>query len=160
MLLLTERYETKIAGVLSCLDRVVITGILPSICYAEAATNYLKSRNIRIFDYPKWAQSLRDEIRQRASHLAQKAKLTIHHQRKANEDKEDYVAQVLQSRGDHPGLVCIISAMERCPTYEPASITTSISSIPNWGYVISGCRLGPLSDSNSTSTVTTPWRWP
>jgi hypothetical protein len=32
-----ERHVEKIAGVLSCLDRVVITGTLPDICHAEPA---------------------------------------------------------------------------------------------------------------------------
>ena len=33
--------------------------------------------------------------------------------------KEDVVARVLQHRGDHPGLVHIISAMEACDAYKP-----------------------------------------
>src|SRR5512142_2131839 len=42
-----ERHAEKIAGVLSCLDRVVITGTLPDICHAEAATRYLFNHKIR-----------------------------------------------------------------------------------------------------------------
>ena len=45
-----ERHAEKIAGVLSCLDRVVITGTLPDICHAQAATSYLFNHKIRIFD--------------------------------------------------------------------------------------------------------------
>src|SRR4051794_31956515 len=44
-----ERHSEKIAGVLSCLDRVVITGTLPDNCHAEAATRYLFNHEIRIF---------------------------------------------------------------------------------------------------------------
>src|ERR1700687_3443140 len=32
---LTERYDDRIAGVLSCYDRVVVTGTLPTVCYAR-----------------------------------------------------------------------------------------------------------------------------
>ena len=35
---LTERYDDRIAGVLSCYDRMVITGTLPAVCYAEGMT--------------------------------------------------------------------------------------------------------------------------
>ena len=35
---LTERYAERIAGVLSCYDRLVITGTLPTVCYAEGMT--------------------------------------------------------------------------------------------------------------------------
>jgi hypothetical protein len=38
---LTERYDDRIAGVLSCYDRVVITGTLPKVCYAEGMTRFL-----------------------------------------------------------------------------------------------------------------------
>ena len=31
---LMERYDDGIAGVLSCYDRLVITGTLPVVCYA------------------------------------------------------------------------------------------------------------------------------
>lgn len=31
---LLERYDDRIAGELSCYDRVVITGTLPAVCYA------------------------------------------------------------------------------------------------------------------------------
>jgi hypothetical protein len=32
--MLTERYRDRMVGVLSCYDRIVITGTLPGACYA------------------------------------------------------------------------------------------------------------------------------
>ncbi|MDA8139220.1 MAG: hypothetical protein M0036_11270 [Desulfobacteraceae bacterium] len=55
MQLFTERHVEKICGQLSCLDRVIITGTIPGICFAEGMTAYLNSQKIRIFDYTKWA---------------------------------------------------------------------------------------------------------
>ncbi len=66
MSLLTERYSKQIAGTLSCFDRVVITGTLPQACYADGMTSYLYHHNIRIFDYAKFAEPLRNEIRSNA----------------------------------------------------------------------------------------------
>jgi hypothetical protein len=66
---LTERYDERISGVLSCYDRVVITGTLPVICYAEGMTRFLYAAGIRIFDYPHFAQTLRDRMRDRAASL-------------------------------------------------------------------------------------------
>jgi hypothetical protein len=60
---LTDRYDDRIAGVLSCYDRVVITGTLPTVCYAEGMTRFLYASGIRIFDYPAFAQTLRDRVR-------------------------------------------------------------------------------------------------
>jgi magnesium transporter len=63
MELLTERYADRLTGVLSCYDRMVITGTLPGVCFAEGMTSFLRSRGIRIFDYPQFALPLRERIR-------------------------------------------------------------------------------------------------
>ena len=116
---LTERYGDRIAGVLCCYDRVVITGTVPVICYAEGMTRFLHARGIRIFDYPQFAQSLRDRVRDGAASLAARAGIGIEHIAKSHIRKEEVVARVLEQRGDHPGLVHIISAMEACDSYRP-----------------------------------------
>ena len=119
MELLTERHADEIAGVLSCYDRILIQGTLPGLCYAEGMTAYLKARQILIFDYPRFAQPLRDALRQNAERLATQHGLEIMFIRKRNFRKEDRVKEILAKRGDHPGLVCIFSAMEPCASYRP-----------------------------------------
>jgi DNA-binding MarR family transcriptional regulator len=117
---LIERYQDKIAGVLSCWDRVVITGILPGLCYAAGMTSYLKAHHIRIFDYPRFAEPFREQLRSNAEHLAKQAGLKIEFMRKSKAvRKEALIKKVLERRGDHPGLVHILSAMEACESYKP-----------------------------------------
>jgi hypothetical protein len=116
---LLERYNERIAGVLSCYDRVVITGTLPGVCYAEGMTRFLHANGVRIFDYPQFAMTLRDRVRDRAASLAAEAGVSIEHIGKAHIRKEDVVARVLEQRGDRPGLVHILSAMEACDAYKP-----------------------------------------
>jgi hypothetical protein len=116
---LTERYDDRIGGVLSCFDRLLITGTVPVICYAEGMTRFLFAKGIRIFDYPQFAQTLRDRVRDRAAALASEAGLTSEYISKSHIRKEEVVARVLAQRGDHPGLVHVISAMEACDSYRP-----------------------------------------
>ena len=116
---LVERYADRIAGVLSCYDRVVITGTLPTVCYAEGMTRFLYATGVRIFDYPQFAMTLRDRVRDRAASVAAEAGIAIEHIAKSHVRKEAVVAQVLERRGDHPGLVHVISAMEACDAYKP-----------------------------------------
>ena len=117
--LLTERYRERLAGVLSCYDRIIVTGTLPGACYADGMTAFLSARQVRIFDYPRFAEPLRDRVRERAAELAAGAAVTIEHIANSQIRKEDVIAKVLATRGDHPGLVHVISAMEACPTYKP-----------------------------------------
>jgi hypothetical protein len=116
---LTDRYDERIGGVLSCYDRVVITGTLPGVCYAGGMTRYLKANGVRIFDYPQFAMTLRDHVRERAASLAAEAGVTIEHIAKSHIRKEAVVARVLAQRGEHPGLVHVLSAMETCDSYRP-----------------------------------------
>ncbi|HNK51809.1 MAG TPA: hypothetical protein PKX75_22675, partial [Nitrospira sp.] len=117
--MLTDRYHDRLAGTLSCYDRIVITGTLPGACYAAGMTSFLNARHIRIFDYPRFAEPLRDRIREAALALATAQGARIEHVAKAQIRKEDLVAAVLKERGDHPGLVHVLSAMEACDAYEP-----------------------------------------
>jgi hypothetical protein len=82
------------------------------VCYAAGMTGYLNANGIRILEYPEFAKMLRDRVRERAAALAAEAGVTIEHVGKAHIRKEDVVARVIAERGDHPGLVHIISAME------------------------------------------------
>src|SRR3990172_2493366 len=103
--MLTERYRDRMVGVLSCYDRIVITGTLPSACYAGGMTSFLYSRGIRIFDYARFAEPLRERIRTRAQEACAEAGIKIEHINKAHIRKEEVVAKVLLRRGDQPGLV-------------------------------------------------------
>jgi hypothetical protein len=116
---LLERYRDRIAGVLTCYDRVVITGTLPGACHHAGMTSFLNAHHIRIFDYPRFAEPLRDRIRVSAEKLASAAGAKVEYIAKAHIRKEDVIATVIKIRGDHPGLVHVISAMEACASYQP-----------------------------------------
>lgn len=119
MAILTERYASKIRGVLSGFDRVVIIGTIPEICDADTLTGHLRSKKIRIFDSTKFAEPLRDEIRLNAERLAQENGLEIEFIRKKDFRKEERIKEIIARRGDHPGLVHLFSAMESCPSFKP-----------------------------------------
>lgn len=115
-----ERYGAMIKGVIGCYDRIVITGTVPGICHAEGMTSLLFALGIRVFDYTKWAEPLREAIRTNAEAIASSEGLKIEFIRKLRGfRKEERVKQILEQRGDHPGLVHIFSAMEACSSYRP-----------------------------------------
>ena len=117
MELITKRYEDKISGVLSCYDRLVLKGTLPTICYAQGMTSYLNTNNILIFGYTKFADPLREKIRINAEQLAASNNLAIEFIRSSKARKEDIVKKHFD--GKKTGLVYILSAMEACPSYVP-----------------------------------------
>lgn len=118
---LTRRYAKQIAGSLSCFDRVVISGTLPELNYARGMTSYLYAKGIRIFEYARvFAEPLRDAIRACAQRVAAENGVNIEYIRSAKSfRKEDRIKQIIEHRGDHPGLVHIFSTMETCASFEP-----------------------------------------
>jgi hypothetical protein len=167
---LIERYSDKIKGIISCHDRVVIQGILPGFCFAEGMTSYLYAHKLRIFDYPHFAEPMRDAIRNNAEALAIKNGLEIEFIRKSHIRKEDIISKILERRGTHPGLVHILSAMEACQSYKPWHNKTTGKTLlkpdtgkclhyyfyfidRNWGFVMSVFPLGVLSVFSFISMV-------
>ena len=116
---LTDRYAAKLHGLLSCQDHIIITGTLPGECCAGGMTSFLYLRGIRNFDYARFANLLRARIRQRAQEICTAAGVEIEHVNTSHIRKEDLVACVLATRGNAPGLVHVISAMESCPSCKP-----------------------------------------
>lgn len=118
-MLLTERYADQIKLVLSCFDRVVLSGMLPEFGHAKVATQELFRRRIRIFDFPQFANGIREAIRAQAEALASQEGVTIEFVRSLNVRKEVLIQKVLATRGTRPGLIHILSAMESCHSFKP-----------------------------------------
>ena len=115
-----ERHRDHIAGTLSCFGRVIVTGTLPDIGHAEAMAGCLTRQGIRLFDFPSWAEALRNDIRAHAERLAEAAGVEVEFIRKYKDcRKEERVKAIIAERGDHPGLVHVFSAMESCPSFRP-----------------------------------------
>jgi len=103
--LLTERYQSQMARVLSCYDRIIIQGTVPKWCYAKGMTDYFYEHQIRIFDYPRWAEPLRDAIRESLEHMAAEKGIEIEfiRSKKNKFRQEKRVQELLDQRGDGPG---------------------------------------------------------
>ena len=119
MKLLTENYKREIALSFSCFDRLIIAGILPAISYGAGMTNYLFENKIKIFDYPKFAEPFKESIRANAERIFKEQGIEIEFIHKSGIRKEPIISKKIETRGNHPGIVHIISAMETCDTFKP-----------------------------------------
>ena len=118
MLELIKRLGKKVVGVLSCFDRIILSGTIPEIRYAAGMEKVLRRNGFRIFDFVKWAKPFNEKIRENAERLAKENGLKIQHLRIRKNRKDEMVKKIIKKRGDHPGLVHIFSVMETCRTYK------------------------------------------
>src|SRR6266404_9070411 len=118
--LLTERHKDQIAGLLSCYDRIIIQGTVPGWCYASGNDGlFLRARDadLRLSEVGPTAAGGASR-KHGASRRENGIEIEFVRSRKSFR-KEDRVKQVLSKRGEHPGVVCILSAMEPCGSYKP-----------------------------------------
>jgi hypothetical protein len=116
--LLTKRFEKNIAGVLNCFDRLVLFGTYQPISYPKAMSWQLHESGTQLIDYEKkFANKLRLEMTARIKAIATEQGINIIPVY-ASVRKEDFVSEILSVRGDAPGIVCILSAMEGCRCFK------------------------------------------
>lgn len=116
---LIDKHSKDISCVLSCYDRILIEGTLPELSHSQGITAYLNSKGIKIFEYLKFAEPLRDIIKQKVQETALTNNIEIEFLRNAKTRKEDIISKKLLTRGNAPGVVHIFSALELCSSYQP-----------------------------------------
>lgn len=120
VMMIPERYQDQVAGILSCYDRMIMQGTLPGWCYDQGMTAFFYAHQIKIFDYPQFAQALRDKVRENAERVAQESGVEIEFIRRLDAfRKESRIKDIIKERGEQPGIVHIFSAMEACTSYKP-----------------------------------------
>ena len=119
-MLLTDKYSDQISAVLTCYDRMVIQGVVPSWCCSESITHYFYSNDIKIFDFANFSQPLTQQIRDNAEKIARDNGIEIEFIRKVKAfRKDDRIAEIINSSGKTEGLIHIFSAMEQCNSFKP-----------------------------------------
>jgi len=122
---LTERYAKQIKGVLHCFDRLVLFGTYKAIGWPGAMGRHLHEHGVRLLEYQKgYANTLRLEMAQRVRAVAAEEGLAVI-QVEAGQRKEALVEKLLERRGRHEGVVCILGAMERCRCFKVGKDQTS-----------------------------------
>ena len=114
-----QRHAGQIAGQLGCWDRLVVTGTLLDVGYSGALEKRLFQDHIRCFDLQRFAEPLREAMRDHAIKLARGAGLEVEFIQRKNFRKEDRISEIVARRGKAPGLVQVFSAMEPCTTFQP-----------------------------------------
>jgi hypothetical protein len=117
---LLERYAAQIDGVLSCFDRIILSGTLTGVCFPNGMAGWFRQKNLKLFEYPKQMDIIREMIRANAERVAKEMGLEIEFIRNIDAfRKETRIKEILVTRGEEPGLIHIFSAMEVCTCYKP-----------------------------------------
>ena len=121
-----KKYTTSIQGVISCYDRILIRGTLPTISYPGGMNSLLYGKGIELKDITKFTSPLRTEVHDNAKAIAKTSGIEIEFIRNPKVvRKEELAKEQIDARKITQGLVCIFSAMESCVDYKLAFDKTS-----------------------------------
>lgn len=113
-----QRHQDRILGVLSGFDRVLFRGTLRSISYVKGFEIFLSSQHVLLKDFSCFVQSLSEQVKEHAKSVAIKHKRPFQYVAASTVSKEELVKSIIKRDGIKNGLVCILSCVEPCQSYD------------------------------------------
>jgi hypothetical protein len=112
------KHKDEIAGVLSGYDRIVFRGSLRSLSYPEGMMHYLWANQVRLVEFGSHVQQVSERLKAAVRTDAETAGRPIQYLESANTDKEQLARAIATRDGIDEGLVCLLSSVEPCRTFE------------------------------------------
>jgi len=119
-MMIQEKYEEQIAGIIQCYDRINIRCRIGIFGYKGGMDSFFYQINRKHFDFVKVFEPVTETIRANIENIAKENGMEIEFVRKVKEfRKEEKISEIVSERGTHEGLVKIYSQLETCNTYKP-----------------------------------------
>ena len=113
-----QKYEEKVTGTLSGWDRIVFRGTLRALCFVEGMMGYLSRVGVLLKDFGEHAQALTQRLIAASLAAAEEAARPVKYLESAQIRKEDLAKNIAQQEGVQEGLICVLTCVEPCKTYE------------------------------------------
>jgi len=111
------RHASKIKGVLSGFDRIRFRGTLRWLANVRGMKNWLWHRQVLFKNFKDYALSLTDQLREETKRIADAAQCPMLYLERSWESKEDQARRIATANNVHEGLVCVLTAVEPCQTF-------------------------------------------
>lgn len=114
----TVKYQDDILGTSGCFDRVIVSGSLVPISYVDGLSRFLSANKILFKEFQTHAKYLAELLKKHAQSLAEEAHAPYIYLNNGQTRKEALVKSFLEARGEHPGLVAVLSSLEVCSSFD------------------------------------------
>ena len=113
-----QKYDEKVIGSLSGWDRIVFRGTLRTLCYVEGMMRYLSRLGVLLKDFGDHAQAMTQQLITASLAAAKKAGRPVEYLESPKISKEDYAHNIALDDDIQTGLICVLSCVEPCKSYE------------------------------------------
>jgi len=113
-----SKHASDVMGVLSGFDRLVFRGTLRMLAHRAGLMGYLWAAQVLMKDFASYAESLTRQLRDASEALARQTGRPIRYLTSAATNKEAIAREIARTDGIDQGLICILTSVEPCLTYE------------------------------------------
>ena len=113
-----SKHAGSVIGTLSGFDRLVFRGTLRQLAHQPGMMVYLWAVQVLLKDFAAHAEALTRRLRDAPESLARQTGRPIRHLRPGAINKEPIAREIARTDGIEQGLICILTAVEPCLSYE------------------------------------------
>ncbi|HEY4645677.1 MAG TPA: hypothetical protein VIH25_05300 [Steroidobacteraceae bacterium] len=113
-----SRYLPFVTGVLSGFDRLVFRGSLLPLMRDHGMYTFLQRATVRLLDFKNFVLSTSERVKDRSLAEARERGRPIKYLESSSVSKEDEARRLLAQNPVEHGLVCILTAVEPCRSFE------------------------------------------
>jgi hypothetical protein len=113
-----QQYEKDIIGHLSGFDRLVLRGTLRALAVKSGMLNYLWLVGVHMKDFARFCKEKSEQLKTASLAQAQRLHRPILYLPSPKRSKEEVARQIAQKDGLRKGLICVLTAVEPCQSYE------------------------------------------
>jgi len=113
-----SKHAGAVIGTLSGFDRLVFRGTLRMLAHRSGLLGYLWAARVLLKDFVSYAEGLTRQLREASEELARRTGRPIRYLPSSATSKEQTAREIAQADGITEGLICILTAVEPCLSYE------------------------------------------
>jgi len=113
-----KKHEGNVIGVLSGWDRIRFRGTLRRLAVTRLMMGWLWDQQVMLKHFKPFALELTAGLKASVERVAEAAGRTVKYVASAALSKEDLVRELIRREGIDDGLVCVLSCVEPCQTYD------------------------------------------
>ena len=112
------KHERNIVGVLSGWDRIRFRGTLRNLAVTKLMMSWLLDQKVLLKHFKPFALELTASLKASVEQVATASGRTVKYLASSALSKEDLVQELIRREGIQEGLVCVLTCVEPCQSYE------------------------------------------
>ena len=113
-----SRHGGSVMGTLCGFDRLVFRGTLRMLAHRGGLMTYLGASRVLLKDFRAHAEDLKRRLKAASEALAGRDGRPMHYLPCSSSNKEEIAREIARADGIERGLVCVLTAVEPCRSYE------------------------------------------